>query len=98
MYASHPQEAAVIPTAHPVASVVQPGGPANGPGADQWTEEEVWAWLSKFPFVSKLKYEEWEYTDGATLLGLSNAMLKEMQVPIALIPRLLKEIRCLSQP
>lgn len=58
-----------------------------------WDEKQVWQWLSSKIYAEKLSMSAWEFTDGSTLAELNVVSARALQVPSALIPRLLKDIK-----
>lgn len=60
-------------------------------------EKHVAEWLTSKSYSSKLNMSAWDFVDGPTLLDLNVESCKTLQIPPALIPRLLKDIKSLAR-
>merc|ERR1712228_271601 len=59
----------------------------------QWNEEHVWEWINSKRYGKILEQEPWEFVDGPTLLTLNLESAEALQVPLYLMPRIVKDIK-----
>ena len=79
--------------------VLAASAPAPATAVAEWTEAQVWQWLSKQSYGGDLDKGKWKYVNGVTVCSLTEDWTKnqgnDLNVPAALRPRLLADLKLL---